>query len=378
MTMAELKPEPSLSDLRHLLKFHWDDPGADFYKSWLREGDSPLFLSRSGWAMAAVADAVELSIHRKANVLIPEYFCDQALWPLRSRGHHLHFFPVDQKARPDWDQLKAFEDKTDIFILPHFCGHANDALNARAFCDRAGAILIEDGAQAIAPAPGIGELADIVLYSPWKFFPIPNGSVLVIRPTSNIAAEKVADCAKNLGSASSPGLNWLKQGVLAKARHIMNAPAPLSTSGEGFFDDVATVPLPVRPRAAPFVLPLLAALDVAGAADRRRQNDAAIRAFFSGVDGWEPWFPTPSPGPFKSAFRVENSGQLLAAYRALRSAGIIAEGWPGLPPEVDRKSSAAGALRAKILLLPCHQGLTPAGVTAALASVDPSVFEIKQ
>jgi hypothetical protein len=376
--MEYMKPEPSIADLRHLLKFRWDGPGVDLVKPWLRQGDSSLFMSRSSWAMAAVADAVALSLHRPANVLIPEYFCDQALWPLRSRGHHLQFFPVDQNARPDWDQLKVFEDQADVFILPHFFGHANDALNARAFCDRAGAILIEDAAQAISPAPGIGELADIVLYSPWKFFPIPNGSVLVIRPTSNIAVEKVEDSAKNLGSASSPGLNWFKQGVLAKARQIINAPAPLSTSGEGFFDDAATVPMAVRPCAAPFVPPLLAPLDVAAAADRRRQNDAAIRAFFTGVHGWEPWFATPSPGPYKSAFRVENSGQLLAAYRGLRSAGIVAEGWPGLPPEVDRKLSVAGALRAKILLLPCHQGLTPAGVTAALTSVDPAVFELKQ
>ncbi len=365
------KPEPKLSDARHLLKFRWNQPDADFLNPWLRQGDSALFMSRCGWAMAVVADVVALSRQRPANVLVPEYYCDQALFQLRSRGHHLAFYPVDQSARPDWGQIEPFESKTDVFILPHFFGHANDAASARAFCDRSGALLIEDCAQAICAAPGIGEFGDFVIYSPWKIFPIPNGCVLVIRPDANVSAKKVEDCLNKLGQAYPLGLGWLKQAVNANARRILNSPSSLPYGD--FYADAATVPMPKRPRAAPYVVPLLAAFDVTDAAERRRNNDAAIRAFFSGFPGWKPWFPASAPGPFKSLFRLENQDQLLAACHALRNVGVAAEGWPGLPPEVDKKTSVAGALRATILHLPCHQGLTPDRITKALKLVEPTL-----
>ncbi len=354
------KPEPRAADVWNCVTRSIRFPRKSFAAAWSRPGDTPIWLSRSSWGMAAVADAVAEKLGREVNFWLPEYFCDQALWPLRQRRVALHFYPVDPHARPDWRQIEATKTPADLFLLVHYFGHSNDSTAARAFCDDRKCLLIEDAAQALGPYQNIGEAGDVVLYSPYKFFQVPNGALMMIRPRAAAWVEPISAAVARLGNASALGLKWMK-GFVRPAREETNFHTP-----EAFFFDPPTLPMGPKPKASPVSKPILSSVSLEEAAARRRQNDEAIRAYFRGQPGWEPLFREPSGAPMRTAFRVDSPERAASAFAALRTAGVRAEGWPTLPPEVRDPNSWAVKLRRTAMYLPCHQDLSLEAIHLAL------------
>jgi hypothetical protein len=310
--------------------------------------------------LAAVADALSRKKGRSISVWIPDYFCDQALWPLRQQNTVVHFYPVDQHARPDWSQIEVTDAPPDLFLLVHYFGHANDCVGARKFCDQTGALLIEDGAQTLGPDKDIGEAGDVVLYSPWKFFQAPNGAFMTIRPRAEEWVESISRSLSALGSARSLGFHWLKTTL------VRDQTRPDALSPDAFFEDPQTLPMRVRPKASPVSRPILSTVNVEEAGRRRRENDEAIRAFFHDQPHWRPMFPERSNGPMRTALRLDSPERASVAHNALRAAGLQAEGWPGLPPEVRDPDSWAIRLRRTAIYLPCHQDLNVNQILLAL------------
>jgi hypothetical protein len=364
MGVIATKPWFGLREVGSILSHPVTPPDARLAAQWAGEGDTPFWLSRSSWGMAALADAARAGLGRDVRVWLPEYFCEQALWPLRQRPVDLHFYPVDERARPDWGRIGKGEPPPDIFYLTHFFGHANDHAQARAFCDARGALLVEDGTQALGPDAVIGQHGDVVFYSPWKFFPVPNGALMLIRPRAAAWIEPVEQAIKALGAGVSPGLQWLKESALSHAPGGRRGPGG---AGAGdYFIDPQIDAMPQRPRPSPVTKPVLATVSLAETGRRRRENDAAVREFCLALPGWQAFDPTPSQGPMRSVFRLDSPERADAAHAALRQAGVVAEGWPGLPPEVAAPTSQGVRLRRTVLNLPCHQDLTPGVLTGAL------------
>jgi hypothetical protein len=304
--------------------------------------------------MAAVADTLASEFDRDVRVWVPEYFCDQALWPIRQQRTSLHFYPVDDRGRPDWERLDPKAAPPDLFLLVHFFGHASDSAQARTFCDQNGAVLIEDATQALGPDGVIGREGDFVFYSPWKFFPVPNGALMLVRPRGRQRLGAVTGAIAKLGAASSPGFQWLKQAALSKI------PRAGSRAIRGdFFGDPVVTAMPLRPMPSPVSKPVFASVSLEETARRRRENDAAARDFFAGLQGWRPFDETPSKGPIQSVFRLDSPERASAAHDALREVGVRVGSWPGLPREVSEPQSHAVRLRRTVLSLPCHQDLTP-------------------
>jgi len=332
---------------------------------WTRPGDKAIWLSRSSWGMAALVDALFEANDRAVTAWLPEYFCDQALWPMRQRQVVLRFYPVDRWARPEWNRIDIAGPGPTLFFLVHFYGHPSDGVQARSVCDATGALLVEDAAHALGPAKGIGEVGDFVFYSPWKFFEAPNGAAFVIRPRAVDWAAAIQKSVDKLGSSFAPGLGWVKNVAMLKVAHV--DPKRFSRGRPGdFFLDLSSRPMPPRPMASPIASMTLPAVDTSEARRRRQENDAAIREFFEGRPGWEPLIADPAPGPMRSVFRLDSPERASAAHDALRAVGVRAEGWPALPPEIVDPTSQAKLLRRTLLNLPCHQGLKPSALVEAL------------
>ncbi|MBX9633674.1 MAG: hypothetical protein K2X44_01710, partial [Magnetospirillum sp.] len=131
--------------------------GSELAAPWLRSGDlGGLWLSRSAWSLAVIADAWAMAHQRRPVIAVPEYICDQSLWPLRQGRADLVFYAIHSDTlEPDWASMDGL--KADIFLLVHYFGRPNDAEGARNWCDACGAILLEDAAHVLAPVPGVGE-----------------------------------------------------------------------------------------------------------------------------------------------------------------------------------------------------------------------------
>ncbi|HEY3949447.1 hypothetical protein [Phenylobacterium sp.] len=363
--MIDAKPWPDARDLWALLHNPLPD-GRRLARAWSRDGDTPVWLSRSAWGMAALGAAMAARLGREVRVWLPDYFCGEALLPLRAQRATITFYPVDSRGRPDWAWLRAQPTAPDILFLVHFFGHASDGAEARRFCDAAGGLLVEDATHAIGPSNGIGVDGDVVFYSPWKFFQTPNGALMLLRPRAEAWAEPVGRALAGFGRAVSPGLQWLKQAVRTRAAGASRQGGFPASSPEDYFVDVEFESMPLRPRPSPVTGPWLAGVDLAAAAARRRANDAALRDYLADLPGCAPFDAEPAHGPLRSAFRLASPEQASAAYARLRAAGIEAQPWPGLPPEVTDPKSIAVQLRRTVLNLPCHQGLTPDELIAAL------------
>jgi hypothetical protein len=349
------------------LRLPWLPADGKLAAPWTRGGDEAIWLSRTSWGMAALADALAEKNGRDVRIWLPEYFCEQALGPMRERCTQFDFYPVDERGRPNWDSFPVDGPQPDLFFLVHFFGHASDHVEARRFCDETGALLVEDATQALGPDTVIGRVGDIVLYSPWKFFAVPNGAVMIIRPGAQQWLAPIRQAVANLGHRLSPGLQWLKQSLRARLWSSASA-APGCEEGD-FFIDPHVDDMPQRPKPSPVSKPVLAGVDLKETGRRRRQNDAAIRDFFGDVPGWDPFDPVPAHGPLGSAFRLASPGDADRANSALRRAGLDAGGWPALPPEVANLHSSVGLrLRQTVLIVPCHQELAPKQIVDMLRS----------
>lgn len=375
--MIETKPAPNALTVWSLMRGQ-TVLDVDLAAPWKRNGDTPFWLSRSSWGMAAMVDALAEAHKCPINVWIPEYFCDQAIWPMRQRAAVLHFYPVDREARPDWSRIELRGPGPTVFFLVHFFGHPSDGVRARQVCDAANALMVEDATQALGPAPGIGETGDLVFYSPWKFFEVPNGSLMLIWPRAGTWVEAISRAVEALGDKVAPGLQWARDAAISKIPRSDRRSRSFDGSVHGFFRDAATVPISKRPKASPVSKPILATIDIADVGRKRRENNSAIRAFFDGLPGWEPLVADPAQGPLRSVFRLDTPQRASDAHDALRRVGVVAEGWPTLPPEVDEADAQAAVLRRTVLNLPCHQGLTPSILVEALQEAETQMRTLKR
>lgn len=123
-----------------------------------------------------------------SNIWIPNYFCDEPLSLLRADKPNFYFYPIKDNLTPDWEKCyeKASKSKISIFILVHYFGKPSEGKNARDFCDKNECILVEDSAHVFLPSEEIGNYGDFTLYSPHKFLPIPDGSILVQNSKTNM------------------------------------------------------------------------------------------------------------------------------------------------------------------------------------------------
>ena len=312
---------------------------------WLagRTGREVRFFSRGSAALAAAAVALRERPSGAWQVWLPEYFCEDALVPMRRLGIALKFYPVREDLSPD---LPANLDGPGAVVVVHYFGFPNLMDAVRAICRRTGLVLIEDAAHVLVPHDDIG-CESWVVYSPRKLLALPSAGILICpENTSNVLSYK--------DSTPSHAVSWIArrmiQSALRTARlswHRRSPHIPLP------HDLACEVGVP-----SPYVLKLLAVnerrLDTV--VRKRRENFLFLAETIGNIPGCRPMhFGLPGGVcPYVFPLRVHDAGRVMGA---LQSAGIPAYCWPNLPPEAGGK--VARLLATETVLLPVHQSLLP-------------------
>lgn len=329
-----------------------------FSSPWLGNKGVKLFhFSRSAWSLAAVADCLARSLGRKPTFAFPDYMCSPSLWPLRQSGANLLFYPIDLATlQPDYqacDDLASF----DIFVLVHYFGKPADAATAGQWARSRGALLLEDAAHVLHPIDGVGEHGDFVLYSPRKLLPIPDGAFLVVREPSLELVPEMDRVVSRLGRRAPSALIWKwRRSPLARLVPEQAADAPAFESNE------REMPMARTPAMSNTAAALIAKTDLATVAKKRQQNAKAVLAAVAARSGWTPLFqPADDWIAHRVPIRCENADTAKRYFTQWREAGLIAETWPALAPDIAA-SSAAHQLRQTVLFLPCHQHLNTANL----------------
>ena len=367
--MITTAPSP---DWAYLLRALVDTPGddEDLTAPWRRPGDRSWLVGRSSWSLAALVAAASGRLGLPARILLPGWICNQSLWPLRQAGAELVFLPVLADGRPDWSAAEAL-GSIDMVMVVHTFGYPVDAAEARAFCARRGAFLIEDAAHVLMPIKGVGEAGDATVYSPHKLLPVPEAGVLVINPRAEAWASGLEH---ELGHppAAAGAAGWLLRRMVQRLIPDMARPLVPQGGQPDFRSDPETGPLPAAAAPSGLARRLLAGADLEREARRRRDNAAALGEVARRTADLRPLFQSGTAVPYRLALRAASPKAAAQRYQALRQAHLPVESWPDLPPEVladPAHAEGAVALRRSVLLLPVHGALSPDRLARAYARV---------
>jgi hypothetical protein len=315
---------------------------------------------RGSLAMAAGIQAVAtVASTSTIELWMPDYFCNDALYPVREMGIDLRFYPVNAQLKVDWaatERLIGSPRSKSIFGLVHYFGFPGETEPARQFCARRSMVLLEDAAHCLRMMPGIG-MGDLTVFSPRKLLAAPAGGVLAVQPKWAAGLKRPSVS----GNAVAVAL-WvtvrLAQSTLSRLHvpwHFLpayrNPPATEAPSQRGTDD---------KPGSDLYSLRLLNVLHAQTELVVRRRREHYQRLLhWSAKAKVLPVFPEmpDTVCPYVFPMRV---GDPAAVVSLFRSGGVPASRWPDLPPEVIRNPEHRPANESyeHIVLLPVHQSLT--------------------
>jgi hypothetical protein len=292
--------------------------------------------------------------------LLPAYLCDSVLQPLRRAGVPFDFYSVGADLRPRFDELeRAIEalSPAAVVVIDYFGfpPESDEAARLRALRDAC--LVVEDcvqGSLLELPDAAAGEIGDVVFTSFRKYLPVPDGGIV-----RGVESRELPRASGE--SVRTRLLGQLLRGAALAGAVVTDDVEPvflrLLERGEAALDEE----LPLEATSAGSER-LLASLDLADAADRRRANFIALVAALDGVDAVTPLFRELRPGVSPLVLPVRVAGGRRDALRqALIDRRIFCPvHWP-LPPEIDRERfREEHALADEMLGLPLDQRYEPA------------------
>ena len=193
-------PIPGYSDIVKAFRTNHHVKDTKIESAWANSEDLVYWFSRSAWSIFTLAKyRFKVSGKKKINVWFPDYFCNSSITPLRDLNLGLTFYPISEDGSPNIDlcnKILKHSPPPDLFIAAHYFGKTIRLNNVSDFVKSNGGWLIEDAAQLLIPQDKVGEFSHFLIFSPHKFFPIPNGALLIIKKENLIK-----DYGKNLISS---------------------------------------------------------------------------------------------------------------------------------------------------------------------------------
>jgi len=344
----------------------------DLASPWLRDGEKGYWYSRSAWALLAIAKYRKIvKGNERVQVWLPSYFCNEPIGLLRKFNAKISFYPVLYNGYPDFEACKDMLNncKPDLFVLVHYFGELTDARESFTFAKNNGAWLIEDAAHVLTPYDGIGENGDFVFYSPHKLLPIPDGSLLVIRPIGPSGINKedfkyhdLGNMEKELNvrtkSSCTPYI-WLIKRFLQKISKVS-----LTRTTMGFYENDHGKGMKeyIRPKMSLLAKNLLAVMinNLDEEIIKRREN----------LNGWIKYLSLSGilekkvsqileiETPYLAVLKFSKSNNAEKAYNSLLKVKVPVSTWPDLPPEVlseNQKHKVAVSMRNQRIFLTVHK-----------------------
>src|SRR5690242_19362917 len=337
---------------------------------------------------AAIALALRLlQIGPGDKVLVPTYHCPTMIAPVAQSGAEPMFYPITESGGVDMDWLQRTTLAGARAVLAtHFFGIPQPMSGLRAFCDAHRIALIEDCAHAcfgLSEGVAVGNWGDLAIASLPKFFPVPEGGLIVsarraldaleLAPCSWRDEIKAAVDAIEVGTAYRrfAGLNSLLGGVFAlknRLRHRYRPAAARESSGGGSARSAAEIRLEsLRPSVA--ARWIASSVHRSRIVENRRRNYAALASGLSRIDGAKALHPRLPDGATPYVFPLYVNDPE-ASYQRLRSAGIPIFRWDEVWPRTPALDGDHGLDWAhRVFQLGCHQDLSLQDIEAMAATV---------
>jgi len=242
---------------------------------------------------------------------------------------------------------------------------------ARKFCDKVGAILVEDAAHVLMPFNSVGKYGDFVCYSPHKLLPIPDGAVLLQRSSTKAMKQlcklcggtNIRDIARSLPPKQSKTLRWLIKELLKIVLPERVVSFRLRIMPTSFDEDYIRM-IDTEASQQSRLSRLLLSIHIRNLnkyAVERRINCSIVNASLCPANA-EPVFghSDSEAVPYQALIRFSSKEIASGVYIKCRRAGIPVQTWPDLPVEVRSnvgQHSCAVKLRNTTVAFPVHQGL---------------------
>lgn len=307
-------------------------------------------------------------------VLVPAYHCASMIEPVRAVGAEPILYRLTSTLAADMRDLETHRDAAvRALLITHYFGFPQDTPALRAFCDQRGLVLIEDCAHAwfgrFADRPP-GAFGDYAVASVRKFFPVPDGGLLVSArrplPASVAGVTMAADIKagidvleESFGYGRLGALYFLLGPVLAlktavwravKAWRQRLASVPAATVGRAYaYIDPDAVARPMT-RTARGLMRLGAAGRIVA---RRRRHYRRIAMALEDLAGARPLHPElpESVVPYMFPVLIDRPE---AVFAPLKTMGVPIWRWDALR---DTGCPVADRYGQSLFQLPCHQEL---------------------
>jgi len=337
---------------------------------------------------AAIALALRaLEIRPGDKVLVPTYHCPTMIAPVVQSGAQPMFYPITASGAVDLEWLqRAARDGARAMLATHYFGIPQPMSTLRAFCDAHRIALIEDCAHAffgVSEGVAAGSWGDLAIASLPKFFPVPEGGLIVSAAYSlknlDLAPCKWRDEVKAVVDAveigvvhgSFPGLNTLLGGAFRLKNWLRRHGRP-TDARETRGSESAKPAVDVRLDSLRTVVAarwISSGVHLSRIVGNRRRNYAALASSLSRIEGAHALCPDlpEDATPYVFPLYVNDPA---ASYQRLRSAGIPIfrwdEVWPGTPV-LDGDHGLDWAHR--VFQLGCHQDLSLDDIEAMAITV---------
>ena len=342
-----IRPETALDPSHWLAAWRAREGGPEAVLGVCRRGTYRFIGSATEALYLALATA------RGSVRLLPDYLCPQLTRDLMATGDEVHFYPVDERLRPDWSWIASFRPGVVKKVLVvHYYGVVQTIPDV--LCERDDLVFVEDAAHALW-SEGVGQQGAMTAFSFRKFMPVSDGGALLARDAAVHAGFGLAAPGwRPYVSALYLTLGWLEGRCAPWLRTRLLAQPALTRAWEDSSGGR------VRPRAlSPLGRRLAAAARPAEWARIRREHYARYERLLPADDERLcRLYPSLPPGAVPYAFPVLLARRDDVRHLLLRAGVQARTSWD----RIVQGGRAASAVAARILLLPLHQGLTTGDV----------------
>lgn len=315
-----------------------------------------------------------LGLKPNETVLAPDYYSGNEVAAIQAAGGSLVHYPIKRNFEPDLVELEriANEVRPRVIYVIHYLGWPQPVQEIKAICKRYGSLLVEDCALAMLSESGgtpLGAAGDYSVFCLYKTLPVPNGGLLVrntpdapavsdvkLRPCSAMncagrSTELLLEALRSHCDTVGGAVFAVKRAIGRTLRAASYQPVKVGDIGWNLANvNVAMSSLSDR---------VMTGLDYAAIRERRRRNFELMRQKLQGrVHAVRDDLPE-GVCPLFYPILVKNKW---AIAQALRNRGIGAVEFWNDPQENPSIGKDARFLRAHLLELPIHQGVTESQV----------------
>jgi hypothetical protein len=159
--------------LYEIIKNAWCKGDKDYFK----------LFTRSSWIIFFIIFSKLKDKKKNGEVVVwvPSYYCDDVVHLIKKLNVKILYYDINDNFLPNIESLKNLSNisNPDIIIFCNFFGRSCFVSYLKDLSLKHRSLLIEDCTHSICSSNLIGKYGDIAIYSPYKFFPMPHGAIMV-------------------------------------------------------------------------------------------------------------------------------------------------------------------------------------------------------